>query len=107
MDPPGSHGASSSAQQQGVPVAQLSCFLRKEVGRRRVAKSSFIPVPFLLGMTVLGRKGGRAERGHGGRLGDNPLLWITKGCSLLNPGTEGTQEQSCGAGVLPVQSLWY
>ncbi|RLV91154.1 hypothetical protein DV515_00014217 [Chloebia gouldiae] len=57
-----------------VPVAQLLCFLRKEVGRRRVAKNNCIPVPSAPWDDSAGKEG---------RLGNNPLLWITKGCHCL------------------------
>lgn len=36
--------------------------------------------------------------------GGQPSAVDHQGVSLLNPGTEGSQEQSCAGGVLPVQS---
>lgn len=72
-----------------------------------MAKNSFVPVPSPPWGSSAGKEGRQSRVGPCRQAGRALSAVEHQGVSLLNPGTEGTQQQSCGDGVLPVQSHWH
>lgn len=106
VNPPGSHSLLSCTV--SLQLSSLSVSLRKEDGQEEVAKNNFVPVPSPPWDGSAGKRESQSRVGPCRQAGgESSAVDHQQGVPLLNPGPEGTQEQSCGGGMVPVQSHWH